>query len=162
MSAAWPDPLIELRVFRSVPFSSALLITLCAFAGLGGFLFLTALYLQDARGLSVWQAGLWLLPLALGAAAAPPLTGRVLARHGARWPLVAGGAALAAGCLLLVPASPSAPGLLLAAAYIAFGAGYGMVNTVVFAAAVAGLPSAQAGVAGGISSAGGRLGSHWA
>jgi EmrB/QacA subfamily drug resistance transporter len=152
------DPLIELRVFRSVPFSGALLITLCAFAGLGGFLFLTTLYLQDARGLGVWQAGLWLLPLAVGAAAAPLVTGRVLARLGARWPLVVGGAALAAGCLLLVSASPSAPALLLTAAFVAFGAGYGMVNTVVFAAAVAGLPSAQAGVAGGISSAGRQAG----
>jgi EmrB/QacA subfamily drug resistance transporter len=153
------EPLIELRVFRSVPFTGALVITLCAFAGLGGFLFLTALYLQDAKGMDVWQAGLWLLPIAVGAAAAPPLTGRVLARRGARWPLVIGGAALAAGCLVLAQAPPSAHGLLVVAvAYVIFGAGYGAVNTVVFAAAVAGMPSAQAGVAGGISSAGRQAG----
>jgi EmrB/QacA subfamily drug resistance transporter len=153
------EPLIELRVFRSVPFSGALVITLCAFAGLGGFLFLTALYLQDAKGMNVWQAGLWLLPIAVGAAAAPPLTGRVLARRGARWPLVVGGAALAAGCLVLAQAPPSTAGLLvIAVAYVIFGAGYGAVNTVVFAAAVAGMPSAQAGVAGGISSAGRQAG----
>jgi EmrB/QacA subfamily drug resistance transporter len=153
------EPLIELRVFRSVPFTGALVITLCAFAGLGGFLFLTALYLQDAKGMSVWQAGLWLLPIAFGAAAAPPLTGRVLARRGARWPLVVGGAALAAGCLVLAQAPPAAAGLLVVAiAYVIFGAGYGAVNTVVFAAAVAGMPSSQAGVAGGISSAGRQAG----
>jgi EmrB/QacA subfamily drug resistance transporter len=153
------DPLIELRVFRSVPFTGALVITLCAFAGLGGFLFLTGLYLQYARGLNVWHAGLWLLPLAAGSAAAPPLTGRVLARYGARWPLVLGGAALAAGCLALAQTPTAASGLLvLSIAYVIFGAGYGAVNTVVFAAAVAGMPSAQAGVAGGMSSAGRQAG----
>jgi len=153
------DPLIELRVFRSVPFTGALVITLCAFAGLGGFLFLTGLYLQYARGLNVWHAGLWLLPLAAGSAAAPPLTGRVLARYGARWPLVLGGAALAGGCLTLAQTPTAAAGLLvLSIAYVIFGAGYGAVNTVVFAAAVAGLPSAQAGVAGGMSSAGRQAG----
>jgi len=151
------EPLIELRVFRSVPFTGALVITLCAFAGLGGFLFLTGLYLQDARGLDVWHAGLWLLPLACGAVAAPPLTGRVLAGRGARWPLVVGGAALATGCLALAQA-PTAGLPLLAFGFVVFGAGYGAVNTVVFAAAVAGLPSAQAGVAGGISSAGRQAG----
>lgn len=154
-----PEPLIELRVFRSVPFTGALVITLCAFAGLGGFLFLTGLYLQDARGLDVWHAGLWLLPLACGSAAAPPLTGRVLARRGARWPLVLGGAALAAGCLALSQTPPAAADLvLLAFGFVIFGVGYGAVNTVVFAAAVAGLPSSQAGVAGGISSAGRQAG----
>lgn len=154
-----PEPLIELRVFRSVPFTGALVITLCAFAGLGGFLFLTGLYLQDARGLDVWHAGLWLLPLACGSAAAPPLTGRVLARRGARWPLVLGGAALAAGCLALSQTPPAAADLvLLAFGLVIFGVGYGAVNTVVFAAAVAGLPSSQAGVAGGISSAGRQAG----
>ena len=153
------EPLIELRVFRSVPFTGALVITLCAFAGLGGFLFLTGLYLQDARGLDVWHAGLWLLPLACGSAAAPPLTGRVLARRGARWPLVVGGAALAAGCVALAQVPPAAAGPgVVAFGFVVFGAGYGAVNTVVFAAAVAGLPSAQAGLAGGISSAGRQAG----
>src|SRR5580658_1528639 len=38
------EPLIDLRFFRSVPFSSA---TLVAIAALGGFLFLNTLYLQD-------------------------------------------------------------------------------------------------------------------
>jgi EmrB/QacA subfamily drug resistance transporter len=152
------EPLIELRVFRSVPFTGALVITVCAFSCLGGFLFLTALYLQDARHMSIWQAGLWLLPLAAGSAVAPPLTGRVLARHGARWPLAVGGAALAAGCLALAEAPPVPSGMLLASAFVVFGIGYGAVNTVVFAAAVAGMPSAQAGVAGGMSSAGRQAG----
>ena len=46
------EPLIDLRFFRSVPFSSATVIAVAAFAALGGFLFLNTLYLQDVRGLS--------------------------------------------------------------------------------------------------------------
>jgi EmrB/QacA subfamily drug resistance transporter len=152
------DPLVELRVFRSPAFSGAVVITVAAFACLGGFLFLTTLYLQDVRGLSAWDAGAALLPLAAATAAAGPMAGRVLARRGGRWPLVIAGVALSGSCLLLVQSSAGAPWLLLVAAYLAFGAGYGSVNTVIAAVAVAGMPRDQAGVAGGITSAGRQAG----
>jgi EmrB/QacA subfamily drug resistance transporter len=152
------DPLIELRVFRSASFTGALLITVCAFACLGGFLFLTTLYLQDAHGLTVWQAGVQLIPLAAATAVAGPVAGRVISRRGARGPLSVAGVALAASCLLLAEVPPMAPWAFLAAAYVVFGIGYGAVNTVIAAVAVAGLPRAQAGVAGGITSAGRQVG----
>ena len=44
------EPLIDLRFFRSVPFSGAAITAVAAFATLGGFLFLNTLYLQDERG----------------------------------------------------------------------------------------------------------------
>lgn len=43
------EPLIDVRFFRSAPFSGASVIAVTAFAALGGFLFLNTLYLQDAR-----------------------------------------------------------------------------------------------------------------
>jgi hypothetical protein len=45
------QPLLDLRFFHSVPFSSATLLAVCAFACFAGFLFLNALYLQQVRGL---------------------------------------------------------------------------------------------------------------
>src|SRR6185312_15145927 len=39
------DPFIDLRFFRSVPFSSATVIAVCAFAAYGAFLFMMSLYL---------------------------------------------------------------------------------------------------------------------
>ncbi len=152
------DPVIDLRVFRSLPFSGALAITVCAFACLGGFLFLTTLYLQEVHGLNVRQAGLQLIPLAAATAVAGPLAGRVMGRSGARAPLTVAGIALAVSCLLLARAPATAPWAFLAASYVAFGAGYGAVNTVISAVAVAGMPRAQAGVAGGITSAGRQAG----
>jgi MFS family permease len=63
-----------------------------------------------------------------------------------------------AGCLMLAQAPSTAPWAFLAAAYAVFGAGYGAVNTVISAVAVAGMPRAQAGVAGGVTSAGRQAG----
>ena len=44
------QPLIQVRFFRSAPFAGATAIAVGMFAGIGGFLFLNTLYLQNARG----------------------------------------------------------------------------------------------------------------
>ena len=44
------DPFIDLRFFRSIPFASATVIAVCAFAAYGAFLFMMSLYLQGYRG----------------------------------------------------------------------------------------------------------------
>src|ERR1700754_954669 len=49
------EPLIDVRFFRSAPFSSATLIAVCSFSAFSGFLFLNTLYLQEVRGLSAFQ-----------------------------------------------------------------------------------------------------------
>jgi EmrB/QacA subfamily drug resistance transporter len=152
------DPLIDLQAFRSLPFSGALLITVCAFMCLGGFLFLTTLYLQDVRGLTAWQAGLRLIPLAAATAAAGPVAGRVMSRYGGRGLFITAGGAFAASCLVLAVAPDPPPAVLLLASYAVFGAGYGAVNAVIADAAVAGMPRARAGVAGGMTSAGRQAG----
>ena len=46
------DPFIDLRFFRSIPFASATVIAVCAFAAWGAFLFMMSLYLQGERGYS--------------------------------------------------------------------------------------------------------------
>ncbi|HEY4703680.1 MAG TPA: MFS transporter, partial [Streptosporangiaceae bacterium] len=58
------QPLLEVRFFRSLPFSGASLIAVLAFGVLGGFLFLNTLYLQDSRGYGALHAGLLTLPMA--------------------------------------------------------------------------------------------------
>lgn len=57
------DPLLELRLFRSVPFSAAIVMALWGLCGFGAVLFVTTLYLQDVRGLPALTAGLCLLPV---------------------------------------------------------------------------------------------------
>jgi EmrB/QacA subfamily drug resistance transporter len=153
------EPLIDLRFFRSVPFASATVIAVAAFAGLGGFLFLNTLYLQDVRGLSALRAGIDTLPLAAMTMVLPPLSGRLVGRRGSRIPLVIAGLALSASCLMLVGLSATTPFSLLFTAYVVFGIGFGFVNAPITNAAVSCMPRAQAGVASAIASTSRQVGS---
>ena len=61
------EPLIDLRFFRSPPFSGAITISVVMSASLGGFLFLNTLYLQDLRHFSPLRAQLMQNSVAPGA-----------------------------------------------------------------------------------------------
>jgi EmrB/QacA subfamily drug resistance transporter len=147
-----PEPLIDLRFFRSVPFTGATLTAIAAFTALGGFLLVTNLYLQDDRGLSPVHSGLYTLPMAALAFVAALLSGRIVGRHGARVPLVAGGLGLAGGSLILTQLTPTTATADLLLAYSVFGFGFGMVNPPITNAAVSGMPADQAGVAAAVAS----------
>ena len=152
------EPLIELRFFRSIPFASATVIAVAAFASLGGFLFMNTLYLQEVRGLSPLGAGLDTLPMAAMTMVLPPISGRLVATRGARPSLVVAGAALMVSCLMLTRISGTTPFAWLFAAYVVFGIGFGFVNAPITNAAVSGMPRAQAGVAAGIASTSRQIG----
>ncbi|HST42559.1 MAG TPA: MFS transporter [Conexibacter sp.] len=152
------DPLIEMRFFRSVPFSGATAIAVAAFAGLGGFLFLNTLYLQEARGLSPLTAGLWTLPMAALTVVCGPLSGRLVGRVGARPSLVIGGAAMTAAGLLLTELTSTTAIWQLFGAYMLFGLGFGFVNPPITNTAVSGMPADQAGVAAAIASTSRQIG----
>ncbi|MCX5213230.1 MFS transporter [Kitasatospora sp. NBC_00240] len=153
-----PEPLVDLRFFRSVPFTGATVTAVCAFAALGGFLFLNTLYLQDVRHYSPVEAGLWTLPMAGMMLVCAPLSGRIVGNRGPRGPLVAAGLGLAASGLLLTRLTADAPAALLLAAYALFGFGFGMVNAPITNAAVSGMPRAQAGVAAAVASTSRQVG----
>lgn len=145
------DPLVDLRFFRSIPFTSSIVISVAAFAAFGGFLFLNTLYLQDVRGLSPLQAGLATVPMAVMTVVASTLSGRMVARHGPRLPLVIAGACFVSACALLTAVDAATPLSHLFAAYVIFGIGFGLVNAPITNAAVSGMPRAQAGVASAIA-----------
>ncbi|MGH3502290.1 MAG: MFS transporter [Nocardioidaceae bacterium] len=152
------EPLIDLRFFRSPPFSGANTISVVMSASLGGFLFLNTLYLQDSRHFSPLQAGLMIIPMAVGQAVAANLSGRLLASRGARLPLTLGGALLAVGAFLLVPLTAHTASVYLLATYAIFGLGAGMVSPPVTNTAVSGLPPDQVGVAGAIAASARQFG----
>jgi EmrB/QacA subfamily drug resistance transporter len=152
------EPLIDLRFFHSLPFSSATVIAVCMFAAFGGFLFLNTLYLQDVRGLSALHAGLGILPAALAVTIVSPLSGRLVASHGARPSLVISGAMLTSSALLLTRLDDGTSWAALFTIYAIFGIGFGMVNAPVTYAAVSGMPRAQAGLASAIASTSRQVG----
>jgi EmrB/QacA subfamily drug resistance transporter len=152
------DPLIELRFFRSAPFSGATVIAVSAFAAFSGFLFLNTLYLQDVRGYSALQAGLCTLPMALAALACSPLSGRAVGGRGPRLPLFVAGVCMLTAALVLTTLSPSTPLGLLLGVYAVFGIGFGSVNAPITYAAVSGMPNNQAGVAAAVASTSRQVG----
>jgi EmrB/QacA subfamily drug resistance transporter len=152
------EPLLEMRFFRSAPFSGATATAVATFAAMGGFLFLNTLYLQDIRGLSPLQAGLYTLPMAGLMVVVAPITGRFIGSHSTRLPLVGGGLALAASGLILTQITPHTSFVLLIVAYVLFGLGSGLINPPITNTAVSGMPPSQAGVAAAVASTGRQVG----
>jgi EmrB/QacA subfamily drug resistance transporter len=152
------EPLVDLRFFRSIPFTSATTLGLCAFSSFAGFLFLNALYLQQARHFSAFQTGLCTLPLALMMTITSPLSGRLVGNYGTRPSLLIAGAGFLASTLLLTQLNLDTPLIQLLIAYALFGLGLGMVNPAITNNAVAGMPLSQAGVAAAIASTGRQVG----
>ena len=152
------EPLIEFRFFRSVPFSGASLIAVCAIGGFSGFLFFATLYLQAVRGLSPLEAGLATTPMAAMVLVGAPLSGRIVGTHGPRWPLVCAGVGMTAGSAMLLGLSATTSYLHLVIAFAVFGAGFGLVNPPITNAAISGMPRAQAGVAAAFASTSRQVG----
>lgn len=152
------EPLLELRFFKSPTFSAANAIAVAAFLVLSGFLFVNTLYLQEVRGDSALLAGLAVLPATTVIAATAPLAGILVARFGARLPLVISSTAMAVGCTILLRLTPSTPYAVLVVSYLLLGVGFGVVNPPITNTAVTGMPAAQAGVASAIASSSRQVG----
>jgi EmrB/QacA subfamily drug resistance transporter len=147
------QPLLEVRFFRSLPFSGASLIAVLAFGVLAGFLFINTLYLQDGRGYSALRAGLMTLPMAAMICIFAPISGRLVGSRGPRLPLVAAGLVMTVAALLLLRLSGTTSTAYLLGDYVLFGLAFGLVNAPISNTAVSGMPNSQAGVAASVASA---------
>ena len=153
------EPLLDPRFFRSTPFSGATVVAVCSFLCLAGFLFLNALYLQDSRGYSAVHAGLLTLPMAAANLLFAPYSGRLVASKGPRVPLIGAAAAFLSASLIMTTFTPTTSLLIVAAAYVLMGAGFGLVNAPITNTAVSGMPRTQAGVAAAVASTSRQVGS---
>jgi EmrB/QacA subfamily drug resistance transporter len=147
------QPLLEVRFFRSVPFSGASVIAVLAFGVLAGFLFLNTLYLQDDRGYSALHAGLLTVPMAVMICVFAPVSGRLVGSRGPRLPLVAAGLVMAVAAAGMLELSNTTSTGYLIGDYVLFGLAFGLVNAPISNTAVSGMPNSQAGVAASVASA---------
>jgi EmrB/QacA subfamily drug resistance transporter len=153
------EPLIDVRFFRSAPFSGAVVIAICAFATLGGFLLVNTLYLQNVRGYTPLMAGLYVLPMAVMTALFAPISGRIVGSRGTRPPLIVAGVGITVAGVLLAHVANGTSASLLVPAYLIFGIGFGMVNPPITNSTVSGMPRSQSGVAAGVASTSRQIGS---
>ena len=153
------QPLLDIRFFRSVPFSGASGIAVLAFGVLSGFLFLNTLYLQEGRGFSALHAGLLTLPMAAMICLFAPVSGRLVGTKGPRLPLVLAGLATVVSLTLLTRITDATSIPYLLASYVVLGIACGLVNAPIANTAVSGMPNSQAGVAASVASASRQTGS---
>lgn len=153
-----PSPFIDLRFFRSVPFSAATLTAVCAFAAFGAFLFSMSMYLQGTRGFTAVQTGTMFLPMALSVLVMSPVSGRMVARFGARPSLLGAGLLMTAAAVSLTTLSHDTTPMNLAITFAAFGIGFGLVNAPITNSAVSGMPSDRSGAAAALASTSRQIG----
>ncbi|WP_167759558.1 MFS transporter [Mycobacterium sp. PS03-16] len=152
------DPFVDLRFFRSIPFSAATVTAVSAFAAWGAFLFMMSLYLQGERGYSAMETGLIYLPIAIGALLFSPLSGRLVGRFGARPSLLAAGVLITTASVLLSFLTATTPVWALLVVFAVYGIGFSMVNAPITNAAVSGMPLDRAGAASAVTSTSRQIG----
>ncbi|MFF5497799.1 MFS transporter [Streptomyces aquilus] len=153
-----PQPILDPRLFRLRPVFSGTVGLAAAFFGMFALFYVNAQFLQYVKGFSPLQAGLGVVPVAVGI--------MTVTRHGLRcadrWgdrPTVAAGLLLTgAGLLLMSTANAATPYPLYAAYLLVLAAGNGMATPVLSHAVVSGLSSNRTGVGSGLSSAARELG----
>lgn len=145
-------PLVPLGSLRRPQLLRANVVSWLLWAGFLGFIYLATLFTQQQLHYSPLGAGaaglvIAVVSLAVSARVAP----RVLDRHGAGRTLVLGQVLLAVGLLLLLRVPRTASYWSdLAPAYAFIGLGIGFSQVAVQVAAFAGVPSEEAGLAGGL------------
>ncbi|MEV0383637.1 MFS transporter [Nonomuraea sp. NPDC050643] len=144
-----PDPLLEIRLFRSAPFSAGVVTALTTSIAMAAVLLLLAQWMQLVQGYPPLETGLRLLPAAAAAIIASPLAPVLAARIGART-VLAGGLALTGLGFLLVYLAPAPLGYgPVAGALVLIGAGNGSL-AIASAAIMSGTPAAKSGSAAAI------------
>jgi EmrB/QacA subfamily drug resistance transporter len=143
-----PDPMLDLRLFRSASFSAVMAVACMSVFGLVGVALLSVLYMERVAQTAPLDVGVRLLPLFATFLLVTVLTGRVLAHRVSLTILITAGLVLlGAGSLVLLGTDASGgygalwPGLLVA------GIGAGLLTAPSTAAAISSVSPQQEGMA---------------
>jgi EmrB/QacA subfamily drug resistance transporter len=150
VEARRPHPLLPLGLLADRVFLGATVAVLCSGFVTVGALVLSAIYLQDELHLRPLQAGLALLPATIPMLLAAPLGGELTDRFGPRSGTTVGFLLVAAALLALGLLAPDAVYVDLWPAFVAFGAGVGLVTVTTSTAGMDVAGSRQRGGAAGM------------
>jgi len=144
------EPLIQLRLFANRNFAVDNAVLAAVQFGLMGISVFGAIWVQDVLGFTPIEAGLSLLPLTLTLLVLAPRTGALYDRVGPRWPVAAGGLAVAAALGWSAFALSELSYWWIAPAYLLLGAGLAFVMTPANTDAMNAAPPALRGQASGV------------
>ncbi|MFD7677432.1 MFS transporter [Streptomyces sp. NPDC060187] len=151
------DPMMPLAIFASRQFSAINLITLCVYAGLGGFFFLTALELQIVVGYSALEAGAAMLPNTLIMLIFSSHAGELVRRLGPRLPLTVGPLTCGVGMVLMLRVDAGASYVIdILPALLIIGAGMVVMVAPLTVTLLSSVDGRNAGLASGINNAAAR------
>ena len=146
------EPLLPLRLFRSVPLSAGVVLVVCLMFAMFGAMFFMTFYLENVHGLGAVATGVRLLPLTGMMIVASPVSGALIGRLGPRVPLLAGmllAAVALFGLSRIGLASPLTDTILW---FALLGLGLSPVMVGATDVIVGNAPVELAGVAGGLQS----------
>ncbi|RPK48497.1 Multidrug resistance protein stp [Streptomyces sp. ADI92-24] len=154
-------PMLPPSVFASRQFTTVNIVTLCVYAALGGYFFLSAIQLQVVAGYSALGAGTALLPTTVLMLLFSARSGELGQRIGPRIPLTVGPLIAATGMLLMLrvgPGSNTVTGYLTDVLPAVAVLGVGLVTVVapLTATVLASVDTGRAGLASGINNAAAR------
>jgi EmrB/QacA subfamily drug resistance transporter len=154
-----PEPLVRLRIFRSRALSGGNTAQLLMVAGMLGFQFTAALYLQQALGYTPAQTGFALLPITLTIALVSlTASGRLIARSGGRTVLLAGEILLVAGLLLLTRPPVGSYVVDVLPSMVVLGIGAGLALPAVTTLMMSDATPEDAGLASGLANTSQQIG----
>ncbi|MFI1001291.1 MFS transporter [Streptomyces galbus] len=152
------EPLIPLRLFRSVPLSAGVvLMVLMAIAFMGGLFFVT-FYLQNVHGMSPIDAGLHLLPLTGMMIVGSPLAGVLITKLGPRVPLAGGMLCTAVAMYGMSTLDTGTGSAVMSLWFALLGLGLAPVMVGATEVIVGNAPMELSGVAGGLQQAAMQIG----
>src|SRR5699024_8130945 len=132
--------LLDLRPFRSRPFSVGISMMLISMGALFGTLILLPIYLQNVMGLTTLQTGLVLFPGGLSMGLLAPLVGRLFDKIGPRPLVIPGSMVVAAALGLMTRLTPTSPTWDVVTNHLLLSVGLALLMTPLMTSALGSLP----------------------